>query len=106
VILQRDSARHMQLRRPWNKAFSNEPLLDYGESVVKKAAEFVEILERKCLDTGEGRVELDMAKWIDWFSCVFSRIQTDLILKVLRHLKVRLYGRTCVSDLDSAQCTS
>ncbi|KAK7056360.1 hypothetical protein VNI00_002914 [Paramarasmius palmivorus] len=68
LIGQRNSLRHAQLRKAWNRAFSAEALLDYQDIVVNRARELANQLEAAC-KRNEGQV--DIAKWISYFSFDF-----------------------------------
>ncbi|KAI3597833.1 cytochrome p450, partial [Moniliophthora roreri] len=68
LIGQRDSNRHAQLRKAWNRAFSAEALLDYQDILVKRARELASRLEATYR---EGQKQVDIAKWISYFSFDF-----------------------------------
>ncbi|KAF8958558.1 cytochrome P450 [Flammula alnicola] len=67
----RDSAVHSELRKPWNKAFSAEPMKDYETLLLPRVIQMNSQL-REIADTSRGEIgRVDIAKWIDYFSFDF-----------------------------------
>ncbi|THU97993.1 cytochrome P450 [Dendrothele bispora CBS 962.96] len=69
LIGQRDSGRHAQLRKAWNRAFSAEPLNDYAELLFSRANELALSLGNAGRDRRNENVNI--AKWISFFSFDF-----------------------------------
>lgn len=63
-----DVHRHVQLRKPWNKAFGSEPMNDYAEILVDKATQLSEQLMLRCQSSPDRRGHVDLAGWINFFS--------------------------------------
>ncbi|KAJ3816970.1 cytochrome P450 [Lentinula raphanica] len=64
----RDLAQHSKLRKTWNRAFSDGPLQDYQDILVKNANTLTKFLEEQCKG---GPLELDIAHVISLFSFDF-----------------------------------
>ncbi|KAF5325663.1 hypothetical protein D9611_000809 [Ephemerocybe angulata] len=65
----RDLALHSELRKPWNKAFSKDPMKDYEVVMNKNAAILVEQLQELC--EREKEPVVDLAKWLSFYSFDF-----------------------------------
>ncbi|THU84459.1 high nitrogen upregulated cytochrome P450 monooxygenase 2 [Dendrothele bispora CBS 962.96] len=68
LILTRSTTRHAQLRKAWNKAFAADPLLDYKEILLEKILVLQSRLEDMCRENPEGKANVNMTKWIEYFS--------------------------------------
>ncbi|KAH7915812.1 cytochrome P450 [Hygrophoropsis aurantiaca] len=71
LISSRDSQRHAQLRKAWNKAFANSPLKDYEELMMHRALQLIEELNGLCRQQSDGIGHVDIAHWISYFSFDF-----------------------------------
>lgn len=70
VVDLRDSVLHAKLRKPWNQAFSSEPLKDYELLLIPRVAQLLEILKGACLRDRDGIGRVNIAKWIGCFTYV------------------------------------
>ncbi len=69
LIAQRDPAKHLQQRKPWNRAFASTALKEYEVIMAKRARQLIDCLEN--LVQGSGRTDgavLDMATWLNYFT--------------------------------------
>ncbi|KIJ45855.1 hypothetical protein M422DRAFT_226922 [Sphaerobolus stellatus SS14] len=71
LIGNRDSVRHAQLRKPWNRAFGPSPMQDYVESLVARGGQFAEALEIICKSSPKGIGHVDIAKYFSFLSFDF-----------------------------------
>ena len=70
VVDLQDSVLHAKLRKPWNQAFSSEPLKDYELLLIPRVAQLLEILKGACLRDRDGIGRVNIAKWIGCFTYV------------------------------------
>jgi len=75
LIAQRDPVKHLDQRKPWNRAFSSAALKEYEVTVAKRTRQLLGCLENLALesDRKDGAV-LDMAAWFNYFTYVRSNI--------------------------------
>ncbi|KAF8182926.1 cytochrome P450 [Pholiota molesta] len=71
IIDLRDSVLHAQLRKPWNKAFSAEPLKDYEALLIPRVTQIIAILKDICMESEQGIGKVDLSKWIGCFGLDF-----------------------------------
>ena len=64
----RDSVLHAQLRKPWNRAFTAEPLKDYEQLVIRRVLELNALLEDVCNINKGGIGRVNIAKWVNSFA--------------------------------------
>jgi cytochrome P450 len=65
----RDNAIHHQLRKPWNTAFSSEPVKDYQELLEARGNQLRDHLHSFSTKRGKGDgTPVDLAKWFSLFS--------------------------------------
>jgi len=72
LIAQRDPVKHLQQRKPWNRAFSSTALKEYEVIVASRTRQLVGCLES--LIHASARKEgalLDMAAWLNYFTTDF-----------------------------------
>ncbi|PPQ68715.1 hypothetical protein CVT26_003621, partial [Gymnopilus dilepis] len=68
IVDLRDSVLHAQLRKPWNRAFTAEPLKDYEQLVIRRVVELNALLEDVCNLNKGGIGRVDIAKWVNSFA--------------------------------------
>lgn len=62
MLWETDSAHHIKLRKPWNKAFSRESLYEYEPIVVRRTLELVGELDKRVSEI------VDISQWMDFYS--------------------------------------
>ena len=70
----RNLRRHAELRRPWNNAFKPSSVESFAEMMAKRADQLVEALKERAGATEGGR-EIDLALWLNYFTCVIHFLQ-------------------------------
>lgn len=65
LIAIRDTAIHAEMRAPWNKAFTAEPMKTYEELLVPRIIELNDRLRKVC---SKGTAQVDIAKWLSCFT--------------------------------------
>lgn len=68
VLLVRDMNIHAQLRKFWNKAFAPEPVKDYQERMMIRAAQLGDVLKTRCDSAPDGVGRADLSKMISYFA--------------------------------------
>ena len=69
---QSDPILHMQLRKPWNRAFSSAAMKEYEVIVAKRAKRVRQLVG--CLEDliersdGKANAVVDMARWLKYFT--------------------------------------
>jgi len=72
LIAQRDPVKHMQQRKPWNRAFSSTALKEYEVIMAKRTRQLIVCLENLVHGSDrKGGVVLDVAAWINYFATDF-----------------------------------
>ncbi|KAF8970538.1 high nitrogen upregulated cytochrome P450 monooxygenase 2 [Flammula alnicola] len=71
IIDLRDPILHAQLRKPWNKAFSAEPMKDYEALLMPRIMQINSQLKEICMKSEHGIGRVDIAKWISCFAFDF-----------------------------------
>ncbi|KDR72623.1 hypothetical protein GALMADRAFT_757265 [Galerina marginata CBS 339.88] len=71
IVDVRDSVIHTELRKPWNKAFSAEPMKDYEELLIERVVHLNRRLKEVCAAGENGTGRIDIAKLISCFAYDF-----------------------------------
>ncbi|KAI9447575.1 high nitrogen upregulated cytochrome P450 monooxygenase 2 [Lactarius indigo] len=72
VVAQRDPIKHMNQRKPWNRAFSSAAIKEYEVFAAKRTRQLLSCLEDAVHQSGEKKgVILDMAAWFNYFTTDF-----------------------------------
>ncbi|KAF8153962.1 cytochrome P450 [Crassisporium funariophilum] len=71
IVDLRDPDIHAQLRKPWNKAFTAEPMKDYEELLIPRVMQLISQLKEVCAKSNSGVGSVDMAKWVSCFAFDF-----------------------------------
>ena len=80
IIRFREPQDHQRRRRPWNRAFNSAALKGYEDIVSKRV---VELSDQLALQ----KSEVDLGKWIGWFSCVQSVYSAQFTRQLMHALK-------------------
>lgn len=62
MLWEMDRNKHLQLRKPWNKAFSGDALHEYEPVVIRRTQELIGELEKRVSGS------VDISRWMDYFS--------------------------------------
>lgn len=73
IISVRSAARHSRLRKIWNKAFAPGPVRDYGELLVGRANQLIEMLKATCQRSPQGICRVNFSKLFNQLTWVTSR---------------------------------
>lgn len=68
VIDLQDQTLHAQLRKPWNKAFSAEPLKGYEVALIRRIRQMNSQLRNITVESKDGVGKIDASKWICYFA--------------------------------------
>lgn len=75
IVATRSLEDHVQLRKPWSHALSSVALKDYAPTIVRRALQLAESLEKlakeQAHDLKKREEGLNLAKWMQWFSFDF-----------------------------------
>jgi cytochrome P450 len=68
IIDLQESSLHAQLRKPWNKAFSAEPLKGYEAALIRRIRQMNTQLRLITEESNDGVGKIDASKWICYFA--------------------------------------
>jgi len=68
IIDLQESSLHAQLRKPWNKALSPEPLKDYEAALIRRIRKMNTQLRLITEESKDGVGKIDVSKWICYFA--------------------------------------
>ncbi|PCH43669.1 cytochrome P450 [Wolfiporia cocos MD-104 SS10] len=73
LIGARDRHQHTESRQVWNRAFTSASVKRYEPIVIRRAAQLVEELKKRCIASAKGKQEahVDMSRWMSYFSFDF-----------------------------------
>ncbi|KAF5310744.1 hypothetical protein D9619_007782 [Psilocybe cf. subviscida] len=71
IIDLQESSLHTQLRKPWNKAFSAEPLKGYEVALIRRIRQMNTQLRLITEESKDGVGKIDASKWICYFAFDF-----------------------------------
>lgn len=71
LIGSRNKKDHAEARRVWNRAFTTPAVKKYEPIVIRRAAQLVEELRKRCRAAerdGKGLAEANLSEWLSYFS--------------------------------------
>ncbi|PCH42796.1 cytochrome P450 [Wolfiporia cocos MD-104 SS10] len=71
LIGARNKELHAESRRTWNRAFTTAAVKDYEPIMVRRAAQLVEELRMRCAEQQRNEVQVDLSRWLSYFTFDF-----------------------------------
>jgi hypothetical protein len=72
----RDPVEHARRRKPWNRGFTRDALVEYEWIVVKRCRQLIDCLGKQVRSKGKDRksAKVDMGAWFSYFASVFANV--------------------------------